>query len=151
MVGGMVGVEAKVRTRKGKHPDKRLSAVAVRQTSTPGRYCDGGGLYLVVEDTGAKRWQFRSVVAGKRTEIGLGGLTTVSLAEAREEALRLRKLVRGGVNPLLERRRARRSTFTFQAAAEAVHEEHAKTFKSAKHAAQWLQSLENDVFPSIGA
>jgi integrase len=147
----MVGVEAKSRKPKGKHPDKRLSAVAARQMSTPGRYCDGGGLYLVVEETGAKRWQFRAVVAGKRTEIGLGGLKTVSLAEAREEALRLRKLVRGGGNPLLERRRARRSTLTFKAAAEAVHKEHAKTFKNAKHAAQWLQSLENDVFSSLGS
>src|SRR4051812_23748385 len=109
MAGVMVGVEAKIRKPKGKHPDKRLSAVAARQMSTPGRYCDGGGLYLVVEATGSKRWQFRAVVAGKRTEIGLGGLTTVSLAEAREEALRLRKLVRSGGNPLLERRRARRS------------------------------------------
>jgi integrase len=150
MVGGMVEVGKGTKPR-GKHPDKRLSAVTVRQTSTPGRYCDGGGLYLVVDDTGAKRWQLRIIVAGKRTEIGLGGLTTVSLAEAREEALRLRKLVRGGGNPLLERRRARRSNLTFKAAAEAVHKEHAKTFKNAKHAAQWLQSLENDVFSSMGA
>lgn len=147
----MVGVEANVLTRKGKHPDKRLSAVTVRQTSTPGRYCDGGGLYLVVDPTGAKRWQFRAVVAGKRTEIGLGGVTTVSLAEAREEALRLRKLVRAGGNPLLERRRARRAIVTFKAATEAVHREHAKGFKNAKHSAQWLQSFENDVFPNLGA
>jgi integrase len=151
MAGEMVGTDPKTRKPKGKHPDKRLSAVTVRQTYTPGRYCDGGGLYLVVEATGAKRWQFRTIVAGKRTEIGLGGLTTVSLAEAREEALRLRKLVRAGGNPLLELRRARRPTLTFKAAAEAVHKEHAKTFKNAKHAAQWLRSLENDVFPSIGA
>jgi integrase len=150
MVGDMVDVDARTKKPKGKHPDKRLGAVAVRQISAPGRYCDGGGLYLVVEPTGAKRWQFRAVVAGKRTEVGLGGLTTVSLAEAREEALRLRKLVRGGGNPLLERRRARRSALTFKAAAEAVHKEHSKAFKNAKHAAQWLQSLENDVFSSIG-
>jgi integrase len=151
MAGEMVGVDAKGKKPKGRHPDKRLSAVTVRQRSTPGRYCDGGGLYLVVDETGAKRWQLRAVIAGKRTEIGLGGLTTVSLAEARDEALRLRKLVRGGGNPLLERRRARRSTLTFKAAAEAVHKEHAKAFKNAKHATQWLQSLENDVFSSIGA
>jgi integrase len=40
---------------------------------------------------------------------------------------------------------------TFKAAAIALHTEHSKTFKSAKHAAQWLSSLEADVFPLIGA
>jgi len=140
----------KVGKPTGKHPEKRLNAVTAKQKSAPGRYCDGGGLYLVVDSSGAKRWQFRAVIAGKRTEIGLGGLATVSLAEAREEALNLRKSVRRGGNPLLERRRAKRGIPTFKAAAEAVHTEHAKTFKNAKHSAQWLQSLENDVFPILG-
>ena len=40
---------------------------------------------------------------------------------------------------------------TFKAAATQVHAEHRKTFKNAKHAAWWLQSLVNDVFPIIGA
>jgi hypothetical protein len=32
-----------------RHPEKRLNAVRIRNTSTPGRYADGNGLYLVVE------------------------------------------------------------------------------------------------------
>ncbi|TDI81077.1 MAG: DUF4102 domain-containing protein, partial [Betaproteobacteria bacterium] len=54
-----------------------------------GRYGDGNGLYLIVDPSGAKRWVLRTVVMGKRRDIGLGGLSLVSLAEAREEAMRL--------------------------------------------------------------
>lgn len=34
--------------RRGRHPEKALSAVHVRQLKTAGRYADGNGLYLVV-------------------------------------------------------------------------------------------------------
>ena len=71
---------------KGRHPEKALSAVRVRAIKEPGRYTDGNGLYLVVDRSGAKRWMLRTVVHGKRCDIGLGGLRLVSLAEAREAA-----------------------------------------------------------------
>jgi len=32
------------------HPDKRLTAVFIRNQKRPGRYADGNGLYLVVDD-----------------------------------------------------------------------------------------------------
>jgi hypothetical protein len=34
--------------RKGKHPEKALTAVQIRNMRKPGRYADGNGLYLVV-------------------------------------------------------------------------------------------------------
>lgn len=49
-----------------------------------------------------------------------------------------------------ERRRSRRGTLTFKAAALEVHKAHASTFRNAKHRAQWLSSLEADVFPVFG-
>jgi hypothetical protein len=36
----------KVGKPKGKHPEKRLTAVAVRSMRKVGRYADGNGLYL---------------------------------------------------------------------------------------------------------
>ena len=59
--------------KKGKHPDKALSAVRARTVTKPGRYADGNGLYLIVEPSGAKRWMMRTIVQGKRRDIGLGG------------------------------------------------------------------------------
>ena len=44
---------------RGQHPDKRLTAIAVRRLG-PGRYADGNGLWLDVDDSGAalaaRRW-----------------------------------------------------------------------------------------------
>ena len=134
----------------GRHPEKALSAVRVRSVTTPGRYTDGGGLYLVVDDSGAKRWVLRTIVKGRRRDIGLGGISLTSLSEAREEAFRLRKIARAGGDPLAERRRARRFVPTFKSAATSVHTAHGPSFKNEKHRKQWLASLEADVFPVFG-
>ena len=62
----------KVAKERRGHPDKALTAVHVRNIRKPGKYCDGNGLYLVVDPTGAKRWIVRTVILGKRCDIGLG-------------------------------------------------------------------------------
>ena len=128
----------------------RLTAVKVKAIKVPGRYGDGHGLYLVVEPSGSRRWVLRVVVHGKRHDIGLRSASVVSLADAREEAARLRRIARRGGDPLAERRRERQTVPTFKDAATQVHTDHAKTFRNPKHRAQWLQSLANDVFPVIG-
>lgn len=51
---------------------------------------------------------------------------------------------------MAERRRERRTVPTFKEAALKVHEAHAATFRNAKHKAQWIASLEADVFPVFG-
>ena len=91
---------------KGRHPDKALSAAFCRTVTDPGRYCDGNGLYLRVDPTGARRWVQRLVIRGKSRSIGLGSFGLVSLAEAREQALANRKIARAGGDPLADRRRA---------------------------------------------
>ena len=62
----------------------------VKSLDKDGRHSDGGGLYLVVK-RGWKGWAFISQAGGKRREIGLGSYPLVSLAEAREQALKARK------------------------------------------------------------
>jgi hypothetical protein len=44
------------RRKKGKHPERALSAMKLRAVLDAGRYADGNGLYLVVDPSGAKRW-----------------------------------------------------------------------------------------------
>ena len=105
--------------RKGRHPDKALSAAFCRNVAEAGRYCDGNGLYLEVDPSGARRWVQRLVIRGKSRTLGLGGFALVSLAEARERALANRKLAREGGDPLAARRR-RRGMPTFEEAAVEV-------------------------------
>jgi hypothetical protein len=74
----------------------------------------------------------------------------VSLAEAREDAHKLRKIARAGEDPLAERRKQRRSVPTFLAAATQVHSAHSSGFRNEKHRKQWLASLA-PVFASFGS
>lgn len=135
---------------RGQHPINRLSAVKVNQLRAPGRHADGNGLYLEVSSSGAKRWLVRTVVQGKRRDIGLGSARLVSLAEAREHAHSIRKAARSGGDPVAERRREQGRQLTFEAAAEQVHLAHAGTWKNDKHAAQWISTLRAYAFPHIG-
>ena len=81
-----------------------LSDRRVRAIKEPGRYTDGGGLVLQCGPSGAKSWLFVWKRSGRRTVMGLGGIASVSLAEARQKALACRKAVAEGCNPLTERR-----------------------------------------------
>jgi integrase len=136
-----------------RHPQRALTTKAVQAAKGSGRVrriADGGGLYLVVAPGGSKSWVLRTVVKGKRCDIGLGSVALVTLAEAREDAQRLRKIARAGGDPLAERRQQRREVPTFETAAKQVHASHSAAFKNEKHRKQWLSSL-GDVLKAFGA
>ncbi|MDV7341592.1 tyrosine-type recombinase/integrase [Terasakiella sp. A23] len=135
----------------------KLSAVAVRNKSTPGLFADGGGLYLQVTNSGAKTWIYRFMIAGKRRDMGLGAVHTISLAEARDEALRCRQLVRQGIDPIEKRKAERLSAqaeavkaITFKECAETYIKTHEPSWKNAKHIAQWTSTLKTYAYPVIG-
>ncbi len=106
--------------RRGRHPEKALIAVQVRQIEAAGRYADGNGLYVIVDPSGARRWVLRTVVKGRRRDIGLGGVNLVSLSEAREKAGSYRKVAREGGDPVAEKHKTEVPIPTFSAAAEQV-------------------------------
>ena len=81
----------------------RLSAAFVR-TAEPGFYCDGHGLNLRVDPSGARQWVQRLVIRGRPRMLGLGGFPLVSLAEARNAAFANRQRARAGGDPLAEKR-----------------------------------------------
>jgi hypothetical protein len=81
----------------------KLSAVKVNKLSKPGRYGDGGGLWLQVSQVGkgiTKSWLFRYMLHGKARQMGLGPLHTVSLADARERARQARTLLLDDIDPI---------------------------------------------------
>lgn len=136
----------------------RLSAVEVRSRREPGMYPDGGGLYLQVTATGAKTWIYRFALAGRRRDMGLGPLHTVSLLEAREAARLARQSVLNGVDPIEARRGVRldakaeeAKATTFKECAEAYIAAHKAGWKNEKHAAQWDSTLATYVYPTVGA
>lgn len=124
-----------------------LNVKKVRSFSSPGMYSDGNGLYLRVGPTGGRSWILRTVVHGRRRELGLGSAILVSLAEAREQARVLRKIAREGGNPDSIRKR---QSFTFEEATRKVHVNLLPTWRNPKHGKIWISSMENHVFPIIG-
>lgn len=135
--------------RTGKHPDKALTTVRINALKAAGRYADGNALYLVVDPSGAKRWILRTMVQGRRRDIGLGSLRLVGLGEARETARTHRKLARDGGNPLAERRRAREVIPTFEDLAQIVHGQHKLGWKNDKHGEQWMTTLKTYAYPAL--
>ncbi|WP_425467382.1 tyrosine-type recombinase/integrase [Rubellimicrobium roseum] len=121
----------------------------VRNMKEPGRYADGHGLYLFVDRSGAKRWVQRLVIQGKRTDLGLGPVSLVSLAEARSLAEANRRLARSGGDPLHEKREAR-EVLTFAQAVERYLEKKRAEFRNDKHRKQWRATLDTYAGPVIG-
>lgn len=125
----------------------KLSARRVETLKEPGFYGDGDGLYLAVKPSGAKSWILRTVVHGKRRDLGVGPSDLVSLAEARDKAREWRKVAREGGDPFASRNAV---TITFEEATVEYHRLVSQSFRSEKHAAQWMAGMKKHVFPAFG-
>jgi hypothetical protein len=72
----------------------------------PGRHHAGTpGLYLYVSpDAQIRRWivRYTSPVTRRVTETGFGPVTVVTLAEARDKALAIRRMIANGIDPVGE-------------------------------------------------
>jgi integrase len=118
----------------------RLSARTVATLKKPGRHADGGGLYLVVAKSGAKRWVFLFRFGGPLKEMGLGGLTRVNLAEARRLAEWCRTTLAKGLNPIEARKAAGRVRTFGECADEFVASMEGK-WRNQTHHRQWVMTL----------
>ena len=147
---------------------RELSAMAVAKLKTDGRYAVGGvdGLHLrVVGDS--RSWVLRLAVGmrtGKdglpavhRRDVGLGSYPEVSLAEAREQARVVRKQVRDGIDPVLERQEKKvqialtlTKAKSFEDCARAYIDANRAGWKNPKHAQQWENTLATYAYPTIG-
>ena len=135
-------------------PKEKLTAREVLNQKRPGRYGDGGGLYLNVRANGSRAWLFRYRLPGGRTrDMGLGSVDDVTLSKARDLASKARERIRAGEDPIEAR------------TAAAIGEDPGKTFrevgddyvraqqvawKNRVHRAQWASTLATYVYPVLG-
>jgi integrase len=122
----------------------RLSARTVATLVKPGRHADGGNLYLLVDESGSKRWTFMWARKGLQREAGLGSVNSVSLSKARELAASYRAMLAEGRDPI-EARHAERGDSkvrkTFGDVAEAFIAANEPSWRNDKHRAQWKMTL----------
>lgn len=119
----------------------------------PYKMADGGGLYLLVNQTG-KYWRWDYRFAGKRKTLALGVYPETSLAQARERHQDARKLLADGVDPGEQKKADKRAAKvaaanSFEAVALGWLDEYRQTVTASTydHAKAWMQ---NDVFPWLG-
>tara|TARA_R110000787_G_scaffold13410_4_gene42122 strand:- start:5569 stop:6816 length:1248 start_codon:yes stop_codon:yes gene_type:complete len=139
-----------------------LTPLAVKNAK-PGRHADGGGLHLLVKESGARSWVYRFMLGGKSRDLGLGpaGSDGMSLSKARDARDALRLKVKAGIDPLEQRQReaaealaaaqaAQVAGMTFKTVAETYISANEGSWRNDKHRQQWKNTLANYVYPVIG-
>ncbi len=135
-----------------------LSDTAIRKakpSEKPARFFDGGGLYLEISPSGGKLWRLKYRFDGKEKRLAIGVYPDVSLAHARDERDRARKLLAQEIDPGEHRKtqkavKAERAGNSFEAVAREWYAKFAPHW-AASHSEKVINRLENDVFPWIGA
>lgn len=119
-----------------------------------GKYCDGGGLWLIKRADGGGQWLLRYSIHAQRHEIALGGLTKVSLKDARSMAAELRREVALGNDPKADRRKtkheAQKTSPTFKAMMDETFEARKRHLKGEGSAGRWDSPLRIHVLPELG-
>lgn len=141
----------------------RLSVKAAKSLG-PGKYADGGGLWLHKRPDGGAQWVLRVVVHGKRREMGLGGAALsetqiknkvgVSLAEAREMAAEYRSMAKNDVDPIHHREQeklsARRNLHSLSDIVTECFEARKAELKDDGNAGRWLSPVNLHILPKLG-
>ena len=132
----------------------KLTALKIENLTKPGRYADGGGLYLNISKNHTKSWLFRYQIDGKRRWMGMGTYDKKSntLAMARNRILEKQTEVNRKEDPIdlresnkrdkreFEKQIAKESlmkSMTFQSCAQTYIETMEAEWSNEKHRNQW--------------
>ena len=121
----------------------------------PYKLSDSGGLFLLVSTSGHRSWRLKYRTADKKEKLlTFGSYPEVSLVAAREKREEAKRLLREGRDPSNEKKqeraaRALSAENTFESCARAWYDLN-KPKWSPIHAANVIDSLQADLFPTIG-
>ncbi|MDH5299400.1 MAG: integrase arm-type DNA-binding domain-containing protein [Desulfobulbaceae bacterium] len=138
---------------------KRTSPLAPLQVSNAKprekdyKLADGGGLYLLVTQSGSKLWRFKYRFKGLEKKLSLGAFPEISLANARQKRDEARELIAKGTDPSAAKKEQEAAILREQETFEVVAKEWHAKFKP-----QWAEATANsilamlarDVFGEIG-
>ena len=133
---------------------KELRALEVSKLEKPGLHIVGtvSGLGLSISKSGARSWILRTMNGAKRSDIGLGSYPDITLAKAHERARAAKDSIREGTDPIaLRKSNASTVQWTFERCALTYIEMHEPSWKNAKHAQQWRNTLATYCYPVFGS
>ena len=124
------------------------------QDRRPIGLADGHGLYVEVAPNGSRYWRMKYRLEGKEKRLALGVYPVVTLARARDDALEARRQLHDGIDPGQRKRERVRETQlatanAFENIAGEWHEFMLPRW-TPHHARNVIESLEQDIFPSLG-
>lgn len=137
-----------------------LTDTAVRNAKPqpkPYKLPDAGGLFLLVQPTGAKLWRYRFWLHSREGLQALGQYPEISLAAARKRHAEARELVANGVNPVHAQQQAklqakleqqRSALGTFGAAVKSWREHTDPELRPAS-VRQRAREIETDLMPQL--
>lgn len=85
----------------------QLQITSAKPKAKPYNLSDGQGLVLAVQTSGSKLWRFRYRYAGRQKTLHIGPWPATSLADAREKCREARRTIAAGLDPALEKKRAK--------------------------------------------
>jgi integrase len=126
-------------------------AAAQKRKPDPGKRVeihDGGGLYFIVQPSGAKSWAYRYRIEGKSRKLTLGSFPGLGIAEARQQAAAAAVKVQRDIDPISEKKRSdTRTKNTINALLDAFVADHVKGLRTGH---QVVRAFDVYVRPRIG-
>ena len=127
----------------------KLNARKLATLKAGTKTADGGGLYAISGPMGRVTWGFLFTINRRRRLMSLGQWPDVSLAAARELATDARRRVRLGIDPIEDRKAAKKRRPTFSEVADELIRSKTPAWKSPRSKAQWRQRLNDYAKPLL--
>lgn len=120
----------------------------------PYKLSDGGGLYLEVAPNGSRYWRMKYRINGKEKRLSFGVYPIVSLAVARDEREKAKRILATGGDPGEVKKAGKLAQKlsienTFEAIAREWHKSKADRW-SLRYRDEIIDTFEKDIFPFIG-
>jgi hypothetical protein len=136
----------------------KLTEIAVKNANLgngPKKRSDGHGLFLQLHENGSKYWHYAYDFGGSEKLLSFGVWPDVGLKQARARHQAARELLANGVDPSASRKAMKASgRVAEEDSFEAVAQEFLDIRRaewSGPHATRWIERLQKDVFPWLGA